>query len=104
VRGDYRSNIKPQAVLATLGAIEARFDVPPVVIRPLARGCVVNDDLNPGWFSECRPTDAARLVEGWAFWFAREVMIAANDLLRGAKLTGCLPKPSLPHSVPSSGG
>lgn len=60
--GAYRSNITPKAVLATLAALEARFDVA-VVFSPT-------------------PAEAARLVEGWAYWVAREVVVAANDLLR----------------------
>ena len=61
--GAYHSNISPKSVLATLAAIEVRFDVA-VVFSPT-------------------PDDAARQVEIWAYWFAREVVCAANDLLRG---------------------
>lgn len=49
---EYRSRITPNAVLATLGAIEARFDVP-VVFGP-------------------SPAESAREIERWAYWFARE--------------------------------
>jgi len=62
--GDYRSRIAPRAVLATLQAIEARFDVPVVWTR--------------------LPADAALKIESWAFWVAREVMKDAKCLLRGA--------------------
>ena len=63
--GRYRSGIKPSAVLATLAVIEARFDVP----------VVFADD----------PEAAARLVESWAWWVAREVVESANHLLRGCE-------------------
>lgn len=61
--GGYRSRIAPTAVLRSLAAWEARFNVP-VVYQP-------------------DPEAAARQVESWAFWFAREVVQGANDLLRG---------------------
>ena len=61
-RGEYVSRIAPQAVLATLAAIEARFDVP-VVFCP-------------------SPEEAGRKVESWAFWFARELVENVNDLAR----------------------
>jgi DNA excision repair protein ERCC-4 len=60
-RGEYRSRITPAAVLHSLTAWEARYV--PVVFCPTAE-------------------DAARQVEVWAFWYAREVVQAANDLLR----------------------
>jgi DNA excision repair protein ERCC-4 len=62
--GHYHSKIAPKAVLATLGAFEARYL--PVV------------------FAET-PEAGAREVERWGFWFAREVVENANDLLRGSK-------------------
>lgn len=61
--GAYRSRIAPEAVLHSLAAWEVRFDVP-VVFCPT-------------------PEAAARQVESWAFWFSREVVQGANDLLRG---------------------
>ncbi len=61
--GDYHSNVKPKAVLATLAALEVRFDVP----------CVFAPS----------PKDAARQIESWAYWFAREIVCAANELARG---------------------
>ncbi len=67
--GDYRSGIAPRAVLSTLRAIEARFDVP-VVFAPDAAA-------------------AGREIEAWAFWFAREIVEAANELARGCGLTKC---------------
>ena len=60
-QGQYRSAIKPRSVLATLSAIEARFDVP-VVFRP-------------------DPADAAWQVEEWVWWYAREIILSANQLL-----------------------
>jgi DNA excision repair protein ERCC-4 len=60
--GQYHSNIKPQAVLATVCAFEMRYDLP-VVFVPTAQA-------------------GARLVERWAFYFARETVTAINDLWR----------------------
>jgi len=62
--GHYHSRIAPKAVLATLGAFEVRYL--PVV------------------FAET-PEAAAREIERYAFWFAREVVESANDLLRGCR-------------------
>lgn len=62
--GRYHSNIKPQAVMATLGAFEARYDVP-VVFRP-------------------SPEAAGAQVEKWSYWFSREVVSIVNDLLRAS--------------------
>ncbi len=58
----YRSNIASKAVWHTLRAFEVRYV--PVVWA-----------LNAG--------RAAELIETWAYWFAREIVCAANDLLRG---------------------
>jgi len=63
--GQYRSNIKPQAITGTLHAFEIRYDVPIV-------------------FCET-PELAARQVERWAFWFVREYVQAANELWRALK-------------------
>jgi DNA excision repair protein ERCC-4 len=65
--GHYHSRIAPKAVLATLGAFEVRYDLPIV--------CVAS------------PEEAARLVENYAWYFAREIVENANDLLRGSKTT-----------------
>jgi ERCC4-type nuclease len=65
--GDFRSNVSPKAVLATLAALEARFDVP-VVFSP-------------------SPVEAARRIVSWAFWFARELVEATNELARAHGLT-----------------
>lgn len=64
--GKYYANIKPQAVMATLGAFEARYDLP-VVFKP-------------------SPELAAAQIERWAFWYAREMVEVVNDLLRSAQL------------------
>jgi DNA excision repair protein ERCC-4 len=61
--GQYHSNIKPQAVMATLCAFEVRYDIPVVFVPS--------------------PGDGARLIERWAFFFAREAVQAVNDLWRG---------------------
>jgi ERCC4-type nuclease len=58
--GNYRSRIHPNAVLASLRAFEVRYDLP-VVFEPT-------------------PTAAARRVEEWAKWFAREVCQAAEAI------------------------
>ena len=62
----YRSDLSPKAVLATLSAIEARFDTPVVFAAT--------------------PTDAGEQVETWAWWMAREMTTTANDLLRGCRV------------------
>ena len=63
--GTYRSDLSPKAVLATLSAIEARFDTPVVFAAT--------------------PTDAGERMESWAWWMAREIATSANDLLRGCR-------------------
>jgi DNA excision repair protein ERCC-4 len=63
--GRYRSNIKPKAVLATLAAFEIRYDTPVIYAAT--------------------PRTAGRLVEKWAWYFAREITNQANDLLRGCR-------------------
>jgi hypothetical protein len=65
--GRYRSSISPKAVFATLNAFEIRYDVP-IVFCPTA-------------------TLAAHKVESWVWWFAREHVLAANNLLRAARIT-----------------
>lgn len=61
----YRSKIKPSAVLHSLDAWEARYDLPVV-------------------FCE-HETHAAALVEKWVWWFARQMVEDANSLLRGSR-------------------
>ena len=60
--GEYRSQVKPAAVLAPLASIEARFDVP-VVLAPT-------------------PVDGAHRIESWAYWFAREQIESVNAIAR----------------------
>jgi ERCC4-type nuclease len=78
--GEYRSGIAPRAVLSTLRAIEARFDVP--VCFALT------------------PAAAALEIEAWVFWFARELVESVNDLARGAGLT--LRNAAAKEAVPGS--
>lgn len=63
--GRYFSGVKPQAVMASLGAWEARHDLP-VVFRST-------------------PEAAASQIERWAHWFSREVRLTATNLLRATK-------------------
>jgi DNA excision repair protein ERCC-4 len=63
--GRYHSRIKPQSVWGTLHAFEARYNLP-VVFQP-------------------NPEIAAAWVEDLGYWFAREVVLAANGLARVAK-------------------
>jgi ERCC4-type nuclease len=63
--GRYHSRIAPKAILATLGAFEVRYRIPVVHVPT--------------------PEAAAREIERWAWYFAREVVENANDLLRGSK-------------------
>ena len=57
---NYRSAIAPASVLATLAAIEARYDVP-VVFAP-------------------DPAAAALQIESWAAWYAREMLNTAKAI------------------------
>jgi DNA excision repair protein ERCC-4 len=63
--GRYHSKIAPKAVLATLGAFEARYSIPVVHVPT--------------------PEAGALEIERWSWYFAREVVEAANDLLRGCQ-------------------
>jgi ERCC4-type nuclease len=58
----YISNIQPKSVFATIGAFEARYV--PVVFGGT-------------------PELSAKLIEVWAWWFAREVVEDCNSLWRG---------------------
>jgi DNA excision repair protein ERCC-4 len=62
--GQYQSNIKPNAVLASVCAFEVRYDLP-VVFVPTAQA-------------------RARLVARWTFYFARETVAVVNDLWRAS--------------------
>jgi hypothetical protein len=52
------------SLYCTLGAFEVRWDLPVVFAANTA--------------------EAAAYIERWAFWFAREVVEDANNLLRGS--------------------
>lgn len=78
--GNYRSNVKPQAVLASLHAWEMRFDCP-VVFRHT-------------------PGAAAAQIELWCYWFAREAVCSTNNLWRNSRGSG-LKLPSAP--TPTTG-
>lgn len=66
-RDEYRSQVKPAAVLATLAATEARFDVPVVFATTQVEG--------------------ARRIESRAYWFAREQIEYVNSIARATGLT-----------------
>lgn len=61
----YRSHIESKAVLATLATVEARFDVPVVHVS--------------------NPAEGAEIIERWSWWYAREAVMACNELLRGSE-------------------
>lgn len=56
----YRSSITPKSVLHTLAAFEARYI--PVVWSAI-------------------PEESARMVESWAWWFAREIAQSINAMI-----------------------
>jgi ERCC4-type nuclease len=68
VAGHYHSRIAPKAVLATLSAFEIRYDLPVAFAATTEIG--------------------AREIERWVFYFSREAVKSANNLLRGCALTG----------------
>jgi DNA excision repair protein ERCC-4 len=57
----YHSNIAPTAIVATLAAFEVRYDLPVV------------------WCDT--PEAAARQVESWVWWYAREIIKNASALV-----------------------
>jgi len=61
---NYRSQMLPKAVLSTLAAFEARYDIPFVFCA--------------------NEVAAASQVEVWAYWFAREMLRTVDDLVRAA--------------------
>jgi DNA excision repair protein ERCC-4 len=61
--GRYYSKINPAAVLASLDAFSVRYELPVIHVPT--------------------PEAAAYQIEEAAYWFAREVIKNANDLLRG---------------------
>ena len=60
----YHSRVSPKAVLGSLSAWECRYDVP-VVFSPT-------------------PEAAAREIERWSWYFAREMVETVNDLWRSS--------------------
>ena len=64
--GQYHSNMKPKAVLASVCAFEVRYDLPVV------------------WAAT--PGAAARQIERWAFYYAREAVGVVNDLWRAGDI------------------
>ena len=60
--GAYRSKIPPASVLGSLNAFECRYDIPVV------------------WAAT--PKDGTVMVEGWAWYFAREAVQTINGLFR----------------------
>lgn len=80
----YRSNLNPKVVMNSLSAFEARYI--PVV-----------------WAAT--PEEAARQVETWAWWFARETVEATNSILRGSpdcRVTATNPQNTLAGSSDSA--
>lgn len=71
--GNYRSRIEPAAVLASLDAWQARYDLP-YLFAP-------------------SPDAAAATVEAWVWWYAREAVQNANALLRAATHADTRAKP-----------
>ena len=61
----YHSRISPKSVLGSLSAWECRYDTPVVYAST--------------------PVEAARMVESWAYYFAREHVRACNELLKAAR-------------------
>jgi DNA excision repair protein ERCC-4 len=64
--GQYHSNIKPKAVLATVWAFEVRYECP-VLFSPT-------------------PQAAARQIERWVFYYSREVVETVNNLWRAGAI------------------
>ena len=62
---NYRSEISPASILGTLATFEVRYQVPVVFAAT--------------------PERAAAMVEVWAWYAAREQIMAVNDILRGGK-------------------
>jgi DNA excision repair protein ERCC-4 len=60
----YRSKMSPKAVLHTLSAFEVRYNLPIV------------------YFPD--PPAAALQIESWVWWIARQIVLDANALLKGA--------------------
>jgi DNA excision repair protein ERCC-4 len=61
----YNSRIAPRAVFSTLSAFEVRYDLAITF--------------------KASPELAAKQIESWAFWFAREMIEGVNDLWRSTQ-------------------
>ena len=72
----YRGLANPRAIIGSLFAFEARFDVPV--------------------FFSATPEAAAVQVERWAVYFLRERLLSASETMRRYALTG-------PHTPPGQG-
>lgn len=59
----YRSGIVPKMIFNTLASFEVKYDLPYVFAGT--------------------EENAAAILEGWAWWFARSVVLESNDLWRG---------------------
>lgn len=81
-QGNYRSRVKPASILHSLAAWEVRYDLP-VVFRS-------------------GPEVAAREVERWVWWFAREAVLAVNGLRRAARANVEAERP--PRDAPGPDG
>jgi ERCC4-type nuclease len=66
-KGGYQSKLAPKCVLGTLAALETRYDVPVV-------------------FADT-PEEAAKRIESWVYWYAREMVEQVNQLTRSLGLT-----------------
>jgi ERCC4-type nuclease len=70
--GLYHLRIAPKAVLATLAAFEVRYSIPVIFCSS--------------------PEEAAEMIERWVWYFSREVVKNANDLLRGCTAPSTAPQ------------
>jgi hypothetical protein len=77
--GRYHSNMKPRAVLATLSCFEIRYQVPVVYCET--------------------PEIAARQVERWLYWVARELVLTSDRLLRSIQEANEPEPPEPPEST-----
>ena len=73
----YRSRISPAAVLGSLAAWECRFDLPTTFFTS--------------------PEEAALQIARWAFYFSRQIVRDANNLLRGCRDSTLPPNNTTPQ-------
>jgi hypothetical protein len=71
--GRYRSRVSPKAILSTVSAFEVRYQIPVVY-------CAT-------------PEIAARQVESWIYWVARELVLTTDRLLRSVQEPDAPPEP-----------